>query len=43
MKLEKEEYKANYERTLMVQLIAQLPITLYQVNRIRFHHTMTDF
>lgn len=41
--LEKEEYNANCERTLMVQLIAQLTIKLYQVNRIKFHHTMTDF
>lgn len=43
MKLEKEEYNANCEQTLMVQLTAQLTITLYQVNRIKFHHTMTDF
>lgn len=43
VKLEKEEYNANCEQTLMVQLIAQLTITLYQVNRIKFHHTMTDF
>ena len=43
VKLEKEEYSANCEQTLMVQLIGQLTITLYQVNRIKFHRTMTDF
>ena len=43
VKLEKEEYNVNCEQTLMVQLIAQLTITLYQLNRLKFHQTMTDF